>query len=127
HQCRGAELQKRTDVLLSLVGRTGMANDKGGQRQARSVRRMDQAGEYGEVIGSSRGEFTIKAQGILRGRQGMRHEAAQHLSQRMEPDLKGGRHSKVPTASAQGPEEIWVLLRGHGGYVSGGGHQFDRQ
>src|SRR6516162_10933377 len=88
---------------------------------------MDQAGEYGEVSGSTRGEFTIKAQGILRGREGMRHETAQHLSQRMEPELKGGRNSKVPTASAQGPKEIWVLLRRHGGYVSGGGHQFDRQ
>ena len=107
---------ERLERFLTLVDRSGPACHHEGERVPMAIlgdewkRRCDlERRERTHLLGSACDVFAIKAQDVAGVLQLVEHRAAIDVVDRVQAELERGHHAEVATATADGPEEVFVL------------------
>ena len=107
---------ERLERFLTLVDWSSPARDHEGKRVAVAIlgdereRWCDlERRECTHLLGSACDVFAIKAQDVAGVLQLVEHRAAVDVVDRVQAELERSHHAEVATATADGPEEVFVF------------------
>ena len=80
------------------------------RRHERRWRCQQEREQRGELVGRRGGQLVEQVQQLFGPRRRIHHHPGEDISHRVQAELEAGDHTKIPTAAAQRPEQIGIVV-----------------